>query len=174
MVSSQPRGLDPRNLSKHANARKQASCTTSSASCGLLMGQRARFTAAGRCGPSASSNAVAFVERIKLPPRTPPGRTYSAAECRGERFVLTVNRRATKAQGDLMHPIGTRRDFLKLLGVGGAVFASGLGSACSTVVRRNGAQDDDFFFVQLSDTHWGFSGPPNPEAENTLLQAVQA
>jgi Calcineurin-like phosphoesterase len=72
-----------------------------------------------------------------------------------------------------MHPIVTRRDFVKLLGVGGAVFASGLGGACSTLVRKDGAQDD-FFFVQLSDTHWGFSGPPNPEAENTLVQAVQA
>src|SRR5260370_219776 len=71
MVSSQPRGLDPRNLSKHANARKQASCTTSSASCGFLMSHRARFTAAGRCGPSAPSNPRAFVERITLPPRNP-------------------------------------------------------------------------------------------------------
>ena len=68
----------------------------------------------------------------------------------------------------------SRREFLALLGVGGAVFASGLGLAAA---RRPGAArpgDDDFFFVQLSDTHWGFSGPPNPEAENTLKQAVQA
>src|SRR4029079_6920772 len=66
----------------------------------------------------------------------------------------------------------SRREFLALLGVGGAGFASGLGVAAA---RRRGAArrgDDDFFSVQLSDTHWGFSGPPNPEAENTLKEAV--
>ena len=26
--------------------------------------------------------------------------------------------------------------------------------------------------MQLSDTHWGFSGPPNPDAKNTLRKAV--
>ena len=29
-------------------------------------------------------------------------------------------------------------------------------------------------FLQLSDSHWGFSGPPNPEAEKTLKETVQA
>ena len=66
----------------------------------------------------------------------------------------------------------TRREFIRLLGLGGAVFASGLAGACARGVR--GRADDDFFFVQLSDTHWGFRGPPNPEAENTLRQAVAA
>ncbi len=73
-----------------------------------------------------------------------------------------------------MNESSTRRDFVKLLGFGGVVFASGLAGACSNMVRRPGSQDDDFFFVQLSDTHWGFKGPPNPEAANTLRQAVQA
>lgn len=27
-------------------------------------------------------------------------------------------------------------------------------------------------FMQLSDTHWGFSGPPNPEASTTLHDAI--
>ena len=68
-----------------------------------------------------------------------------------------------------------RRDFLKLLGLGGVVFASGLAGACANGLgRKAGAPDEDFFFVQLSDTHWGFSGPPNPEAANTLRQAVRA
>jgi hypothetical protein len=61
-----------------------------------------------------------------------------------------------------------RRDFLKLAGIGGAVFASGL-AGCATMA---GGQDD-FYFVQLSDTHWGFEGPPNPEAKVTLKKAVQ-
>jgi hypothetical protein len=67
-----------------------------------------------------------------------------------------------------------RRDFLKLAGLGGAVFASGLAGACAGLGARGGGGRDDFFFVQLSDTHWGFSGPPNPEAANTLKEAVAA
>ncbi|MES1177279.1 MAG: metallophosphoesterase [Myxococcales bacterium] len=31
---------------------------------------------------------------------------------------------------------------------------------------------EDFFFLQLSDTHWGFSGPPNPEADSTLKSTI--
>src|SRR5437870_9981628 len=68
----------------------------------------------------------------------------------------------------------TRREFIKLLGFGGVVFASGLAGACSNILRKSESAEDDFFFVQLSDTHWGFKGPPNPEAANTLRQAVQA
>jgi hypothetical protein len=70
-----------------------------------------------------------------------------------------------------MHEID-RRDFLKLAGLGGAVFASGL-AGCSTV--GNKAAQEDFYFVQLSDTHWGFSGPVvNPDAKGTLPKAVAA
>jgi hypothetical protein len=62
-----------------------------------------------------------------------------------------------------------RRDFLTLAGLGGLVYASGL--AGCTGVRR---PDDDFYFVQLSDAHWGFEGPPNPDARGTLPKAVAA
>ena len=72
-----------------------------------------------------------------------------------------------------MNELKGRRDFIKLLGFGGVVFASGL-AGCANGLRKSGRQEDDFFFVQLSDTHWGFKGPPNPEAANTLRQAVQA
>ncbi len=70
----------------------------------------------------------------------------------------------------------SRRDFVKLVGLGGVVFASGLAGACSTAGRGAGGPGaaDDFFFVQITDTHWGFKGPPNPEAENTLKQVVLA
>ena len=65
-----------------------------------------------------------------------------------------------------------RRDFLKLAGFGGVVFASGL-AGCSSIGSRNAA--DEFFFVQLSDTHWGFNGPKvNPDASGTLQKAVAA
>src|SRR5215471_3903948 len=67
-----------------------------------------------------------------------------------------------------------RRDFLKLAGLGGIVFASGLGSHASGGGARS-PEDDDFFFVQLSDTHWGFEGPSiNPDSQGTLKKAVAA
>jgi hypothetical protein len=63
-----------------------------------------------------------------------------------------------------------RRDFLKLAGIGGlgVVFGSALPG-----MGRAAAQDD-FYFIQLSDTHWGFEGPPNPDAKVTLKKAVAA
>jgi hypothetical protein len=64
-----------------------------------------------------------------------------------------------------------RRDFLKLAGLGGAVFASGL-AGCAGMAS---AKQEDFYFVQLSDTHWGFKGPAlNPDAGGTLQKAVAA
>ena len=61
-----------------------------------------------------------------------------------------------------------RRDFLKLAGLGGVVLASSLGPWG----RALAAAGQDFFFVQMTDPHWGFEGPPNPEAKNTLKRAV--
>jgi predicted phosphodiesterase len=76
-----------------------------------------------------------------------------------------------------------RRDFLALMGIGGLVFASGL-AACSSGAQapapaiRSGIlpspAQQDFFFLQLSDTHWGFHGPANPEADTCLKQTVAA
>jgi hypothetical protein len=79
-----------------------------------------------------------------------------------------------------------RRDFMQLMGVGGVVFASGLAGCAAGAapagpaapVQGAGASPppptpgEDFFFVQLSDTHWGFKGPPNPHADVTLEHAV--
>jgi len=73
----------------------------------------------------------------------------------------------------MIEPKG-RREFMQLLGLGGVVFASGLAGACSNILRKSGDPENDFFFVQLSDSHCGFKGPPNPEAANTLRQAVAA
>ncbi len=65
----------------------------------------------------------------------------------------------------------TRREFLQLAGIGGVVFASGLASRASSTR----AQADDFYFVQLSDTHWGFDGPSvNPDSRGTLKKAIAA
>lgn len=55
-------------------------------------------------------------------------------------------------------------------GIAGVVFASGLSQA---QVAEERMRANDFFFLQMSDTHWGFTGPAvNPEAEVTLEKAV--
>jgi Calcineurin-like phosphoesterase len=67
----------------------------------------------------------------------------------------------------------TRRDVLKLLGVGGVTFASGLAGAASRDKKKKKSDPEgDFFFLQLSDTHWGYSGVSNPRADVTLPTAV--
>ncbi|HMG34576.1 MAG TPA: metallophosphoesterase [Blastocatellia bacterium] len=66
-----------------------------------------------------------------------------------------------------------RREFITLAGVGGVVFASSLrrGALASSL----GSRSEDFYFVQLSDTHWGFDGPSiNPDSQGTLKKAVAA
>jgi len=67
----------------------------------------------------------------------------------------------------------TKRDFMKLAGVGGgAVFASSLPGYVSSAAA---AQKGEFYFVQLSDTHWGFNGDKiNPDPKGTLPKAIDA
>ncbi len=65
-----------------------------------------------------------------------------------------------------------RRELLRLLGVGGVVFASGLGPPAAAARRKSARDDQDFFFLQISDTHWGYSGPANPRADVTLPRVV--
>ncbi len=68
-----------------------------------------------------------------------------------------------------------RREFLQLTGlatagIAGVTFASGLYPARSAAA---GVPAQDFMFLQMSDTHWGFSGPAaNPNAGVTLDAAV--
>jgi 3',5'-cyclic AMP phosphodiesterase CpdA len=70
-----------------------------------------------------------------------------------------------------MIPPIDRRDLLRLLSVGGVAFASGL-VGCAKPVAPRARAEDDFFFVQISDTHVGYRGPANPEADTTLDRAV--
>ncbi|WP_050469114.1 metallophosphoesterase family protein [Herbaspirillum chlorophenolicum] len=63
-----------------------------------------------------------------------------------------------------------RRKFLRLAGLGGVIYASGLSGWAAAADA--GAAAEDFFFVQLSDSHWGFEGAPNPDARGTLKKAV--
>lgn len=81
-------------------------------------------------------------------------------------------------------PRSTRRDFLKLAGLGTAVFVSsfaldGLGADEPRAGSRAGhvtrPAAGGFTFVQLSDTHWGFEGPTvNPDPQGTLPKAIEA
>jgi 3',5'-cyclic AMP phosphodiesterase CpdA len=61
-----------------------------------------------------------------------------------------------------------RRQFLSLAAFGGAVFASALPGA------RAAQAADDFHFVQLSDSHWGFDGAENRDPRGTLPKAIAA
>ena len=65
-----------------------------------------------------------------------------------------------------------RREFLKLAGLGGVVLVSG----CASTMSGTGADADrEFYFVQLSDSHWGFEGAAiNPDAKGTLKKAIAA
>ena len=68
-----------------------------------------------------------------------------------------------------------RRNFMKLAALGGGVvYISGL-TGCAQALSKNESSMsgyDEFFFVQLSDSHWGYKGPDNPDSANTLKKAV--
>ena len=64
-----------------------------------------------------------------------------------------------------------RRQFLKLAGLGGAVFASALNGWAKPATSV--PHDQDFYFVQLSDTHWGFNDPAiNPDASGRARNQI--
>ncbi len=105
--------------------------------------------------------------------QTPHGRKGSP------RVPGATNRASRRSRVMTQRP--NRRDFLALMGVSGVCFASGL-AACA-VDRASGPlptgptplpppSPEDFFFLQLTDTHWGFKGPPNPMADVTLEHAI--
>src|SRR5438067_11443156 len=65
-----------------------------------------------------------------------------------------------------------RREFLRLAGLGGVVFLSGLNAQPGLSMPLG--KSSDFFFVQLSDPHWGFEGAKiNPDFKGTLIKAVK-
>jgi hypothetical protein len=67
-----------------------------------------------------------------------------------------------------------RREFLRLAGLGGVVFSSSL-AGCAGMGTGMGAAEREFYFVQLSDAHWGFNGPViNPDAKGTLPKTLEA
>src|SRR5580704_4197418 len=110
-----------------------------------------------------------------------PNRCATARSKRWNEARRPPLRSETDTEDVAMDQDWKRRDFLSLMGIGGVVFASGLvgcGGASSSAAtpalgpsqgsRRVKVAGQDFFFLQLSDTHWGFKGPPNPQADVTL------
>jgi hypothetical protein len=83
----------------------------------------------------------------------------------------------------MRHPID-RRKFLRIAGASlgiGALYrvapawAEGgeAGETARRQARKNGEAVTPFTFVQLSDTHVGFSGPPNPNGTKAFERAVE-
>jgi len=75
----------------------------------------------------------------------------------------------------------SRRGFLRvtgLAGTGGSIAVSGVSGfveKVSAAEASRSAAGEDFFFVQLSDTHWGFNNAAvNPDFSGTLKKAVAA
>jgi Calcineurin-like phosphoesterase len=68
-----------------------------------------------------------------------------------------------------------RLTFLRVMGIGGAVFATGLPGFAVSVGGGGPARASDFYFVQLTDIHWGFEGAKaNPDTKGTLSKAIDA
>ncbi len=77
-----------------------------------------------------------------------------------------------------------RRDFLKTagaIGFGGALYACGWSDftqnaeAAGNPEAKSASSSAGFFFVQLSDPHWGFNDPKiNPDYAGTLKKAIAA
>ncbi len=65
-----------------------------------------------------------------------------------------------------------RREFLKLAGIS-IIFVSGLPQLAGAAKKPGHMGNHDFYFVQLSDTHWGFNNPKiNPDPTGTLPKAI--
>jgi predicted MPP superfamily phosphohydrolase len=68
-----------------------------------------------------------------------------------------------------------RREFIQLAGlttagIAGVVFSSGLRGVSLAAAK---GRAEEFMFLQMSDLHWGFTGPAvNPDAEVTLDKAI--
>ncbi len=69
-----------------------------------------------------------------------------------------------------------RREFLKMAGIS-IVFVSGLpqlAGAAQKLGSKAKPAPHDFYFLQLSDTHWGFNDPKiNPDPTGTFPKAIE-
>jgi calcineurin-like phosphoesterase family protein len=97
--------------------------------------------------------------------------------------VLEEESHAPESEADMSHRVN-RRSFLKItgttLGIGALYSVAPLlgangeaGDVARTLWKMNGEHLKPFSFVQLSDTHVGFNGPPDPLGTQAFEQAVE-
>ena len=71
-----------------------------------------------------------------------------------------------------------RRDFMGIVAAGGGVVFSSALAGCALAkpekATPHSSGQQAFYFVHLSDTHWGYQGAANPDAAVTLKKAVNA
>src|SRR6266702_6421428 len=127
-----------------------------------------------RCSPRGAGSSTSAVR----------WRTSSARwTCRSALSTAGGASAGDGANNHMKNPID-RRKFLKIAGVSlgfGALYrvapALAAGGAADDVarqlVRNNGEGVTPFSFVQLSDTHVGFSGPPNPNGTQAFERAIE-
>src|ERR1051325_9994602 len=173
--------------------RRKSSNRRSKPSTGLLRASTIEgdiWRTSGRGDVYRSSDSLAHSDAIRMREGGAKGETPGARRVNAERTfhsavesISGINiERVRYDSADTPNrrtSMGTefnRREFLKMAGIGGVVFASGL--ALPKISRGAGAPmgtGDDFYFVQLSDTHWGFTGPDaNPDPTGTLPKAIEA
>src|SRR5687768_8086533 len=69
------------------------------------------------------------------------------------------------------HQAWMRRQLLRLAGAGGGVVFGSALPGCA----HWGSSERDFYFVQLTDTHWGYNNAAvNPDFKGTLPKAIDA
>jgi 3',5'-cyclic-AMP phosphodiesterase len=67
-----------------------------------------------------------------------------------------------------------RSDFVQHVGWTGAGIAWMLGTSGILTARAADSNADDFYFVQISDSHIGFNQPANPDVAGSLRDSVSA
>src|SRR3954462_11964102 len=140
----------------------------------LRASQRARLYAASRCGSTSLSKRRRCASSTTMVPfgcpypyRVKSHFIPARPLCRAKRGGIGIEAAHERScNGTNPWSIAVqhidRRQFMSLAAYGGAVFISGLPAV-------SGAQTaQDFYFVQLSDSHWGFEGPENPDSRGSL------
>ena len=116
-------------------------------------------------GRSNSADRAGDQPRDLTPARREYRRRISGIACDGRHRAIGYCRETNDERG--LQATG----FPETRGLGRRGLCLG---ACMPAPARRRRPADDFFFVQLSDCHWGFDGPPNPDARGTLKKAVAA
>src|SRR5262245_46994963 len=165
IAMNHPRALSPARESKARHAFAHASCSASSAVASSPTIQRAKRHAASRWTRTRASKAARA-----------SGLTLDGTRGIGDLFpeYCALPARPSRADNHRENRMGTidRRDFLRMAGLGGVVFASGLPGCAGW---GGAGAPADFHFIQLSDLHWGYNNASvNPDFKGTLPRAIDA